>query len=89
MFNREIAETIAYDLQGTCRSLAEIAESNEVDIDELSSEEEDLLYSVVDNITFECSCCGWWCEVGDWIDVDNGENVCTQCARDEYGVEDD
>jgi hypothetical protein len=79
--DRELAEKIAYDLLGTCRSLADIALNyHNVEIDDLSHEEEDLLHDVVDNITFECIECGWFQEAGYWNtdDTDNG-NICLDC----------
>jgi len=87
MLTYEICRDIAYDLLGTCKSIEEACYNHDLDFYDLSMPEEDLLSSTIDGVTFECHTCGWWCETGDWIDVGTGENVCSDCARDEYGVE--
>lgn len=32
----------------------------------------------------QCECCGWWHEVGDFSDADEGRVVCYDCTADGY-----
>jgi hypothetical protein len=72
-----LAQHIAEAVVGTCDFHSEYREI----MDTFTSEE----WGAFDEITFECACCGWWCETGDEGDI-NGERYCSECYSD---VEDD
>lgn len=39
---------------------------------------------IVDQITFQCAGCGWWCEAGDYnteMCDETGEDYCSQCGE--------
>ena len=45
--------------------------------------ETDAFYGALTNICFECSSCGWWCEISELNDEasdDASENICEGCA---------
>ena len=71
-------------LQGTCKTLNDGCVSFGYEEDDLT--EDDLNY--IDNEIFLCTSCGWWCEVCDSVDNDEGENVCCDCV-DGYGEDND
>lgn len=36
--------------------------------------------AVLDSLVFECTGCGWWCEIGECNDhPESGEWVCVEC----------
>ena len=39
------------------------------------------LLEVVDEITFNCVRCGWWCETGSGEHID-GEDYCDNCSQE-------
>lgn len=83
----EIGTRIGEELVGTCLldiwSLAEDLIEEGVVTQEWWNKHEIDVCLVVDNITFHCVCCGWWCEVGDYAEIDtNGEEVCSSCEDD-------
>lgn len=55
---------------GTCES---------IDLSEWTQEE----LQEFDEALFECACCGWWCENGDWATdytiEKYGGDVCSDC----------
>ena len=40
-------------------------------------------YAGVNDVTFQCAGCGWWCEIQEQSDVE-GDTVCVDCAP-EFG----
>ena len=91
-------EEIAYDLQGTCKSIdqaiCDVVDQRHTseriyDLSEVSNWKE--LCAHVDNVVFECACCGWWCETGDYAEVQDNPNgdVCSDCGPDEEEGEED
>ena len=70
----KLINELAEHLMGTCQSLAEGCETFEIDEDDLTSED----YQIIDNITQVCNDCGWWCEVAD-LTVYEDEQMCYDC----------
>ncbi len=85
---------VAEDLQGTCRSIAQAIEC--VTDGELTDEDDVVnykdFYATIDNNVFECAECGWWCESGDYADIQpdpaNGD-ICTDCGKNHDDEEDE
>lgn len=76
----DLLAQIQYDLEGTCKSLEEIIESLELDIDE--DELEDELLNQPRPVE-RCKKCEWWLDVAALeIDEDLGGAVCDQCDED-------
>lgn len=70
--NFDIAELVA-DLTGTCKTIAEFLPEGMTE-DDLTPDD----HEHIDQEIFECTQCGWWCEVSESNDKD-GENVCNDC----------
>jgi hypothetical protein len=67
--SRELVESVADDLIGTCDSA----------IDRLENfSDEDLQY--FDQICFRCETCGWWHEIGE---MSEEFEICTSCAPED------
>lgn len=64
-------------LQGTIGTIQEALDHYypEMDEDELTTDD----HQVLDNEIFECTECGWWCEVSQSTESADGENVCDEC----------
>lgn len=84
MATQKRIDAIVQHLQGTCLTLNSVlTEKEEGDID--------LIRAIEDEI-FNCSTCGWWCEMG----VDNcaechertGEENCNECCVCDDGEND-
>lgn len=46
------------------------------------------LFSDLDDIQFECGCCGWWYETGEQGHCPDGEDWCEDCCNEQgYGEE--
>ena len=56
------------ELQGTCDTL----DTEMWSIEELQE---------LDNVIFQCATCGWWCDIGDQGETDDGEMHCTDCCE--------
>ena len=69
----DLATHIAEAVVGTCDFHGEYRKI----MDTFSDAE----WGTFDEITFECACCGWWCETGDEDDF-NGERYCSECYSD-------
>ena len=82
----ELNELIAY-LLGSCKSVDEalndITEGKVESAYEVDNEDE--MYSQIDQVTFECVQCGWWCEAGDYAEVQDNPcgDICTDCGPEE------
>lgn len=72
-----VAEKVAYDLLGSCGNFPDEVEH--------LTRESTLFCSTVDDITMECTCCGWWCEAGE-VNIDG---VCEDCAETEEDDDED
>lgn len=49
--------------------------------------ENDLTYEdhlAIDNVVFNCTCCGWWFGAGEWTEKETDELICESCGEDEY-----
>lgn len=63
---REAAERLA----GTCGSVADLGP-------EFEAAQNDMEFCAeLDSLVFECSCCGWWCEIGEEADY----RTCIDCV---------
>lgn len=68
-------QEVAEELEGTCRSLHEVASEEE-------TEDPDFL-EALDELVFNCTCCGRWFEVGEMTEDCDGELICTDCGSEE------
>jgi len=69
-------------LQGTCANTLDSAISELYEgMGEEDLTEEEL--ASVDNEIFECATCGWWCEMSENAETDDGEMHCRECAQAE------
>ena len=73
----DIWEKVIYQLVGSCDSLEQVLENNEV----TELEDNDAFLTYLDNEIFRCDCCGWWCAISEMAENDNWE--CRDCAPDE------
>jgi len=64
-------------LLGTCQTVEEVFEYFGIDYDELSHKQ----LCILDNITFCCDGCGWWCE--GIADRDGNCSDCTEVDEEE------
>ena len=72
---RAAAETVAYDLMGTCQSLQGCLENHEMEGYDAVME----FCHALDLIAWECNVCEWWTEASDVDDND----VCSGCRDDD------
>lgn len=66
------AYDVAHELQGTCKSLQEVATDEEINNKEFSQE--------LDTLVFECERCNWWHEISEM--ADNEEWICEECENE-------
>jgi hypothetical protein len=83
--NFSILEVIEY-LQGTCKTLQEGIQDNYPEMDESELKPDDL--EELDNEIFNCTFCGWWCEIFECNDRSN-EQVCDDCVDEEQEERDE
>lgn len=83
MITDEQLNKVIEHLQGTCgtlgNSIAEVTEDDSLDDFCLTSSQLDQ----VDNEIFECTTCGWWCEMSEAcfeFEHDHVENTCEDCC---------
>lgn len=67
------AREVAEELQGTPRSIPEFATAEEAD--------DEVFLGELDQHVFECTVCGWWCEVSEMSEK-HEDFVCTDCEDD-------
>lgn len=75
-------QKIVDTLQGQCmESLQSAIEHHypEMSEDDLTLDD----HYFIDNEIFECSQCGWWCEISEESGVDEDEMICNNCAEEE------
>ena len=83
----EQIQLIAEDLQGTGKlldqAICDITDEEAEGLDEIENWQ--ALCDRVDQLVFLCECCGWWCEVGDYAEIQENPNgdVCSDCGPDE------
>lgn len=65
------AQELAAELEGTCRGTP----------DEVFEVEG--LAEALDEIVFECTQCGWWSEIADLVENENGGDDCCRDCHDE------
>lgn len=73
----DIWEKIVYQLNGSCDSIGQVLENNEV------PELEDHLpfLNYVDNEIFRCNCCNWWCPISEMSEA--GDWECRDCVPED------
>lgn len=76
---KEAVDKIAYDLNGTCKSLHQVLEENDM----LALEDHQGFLAMLDDEVFECTRCGWWHEQSQMADDCGDEWICQECADDE------
>lgn len=72
-------EQVIEDLTGSCDSLHSVLNSYGFTDDDMTSEK----YLRLDEEIFCCDSCGWWCEINEEHENDNGDRVCDDCHEDE------
>ncbi len=77
--NRERAQEIVDELQGTAKSIEDCLTPEE--LNEFGAELPTVLTDAIDEQIFECSVCGWWCELGEAVEKDDGD-CCEDCSDD-------
>lgn len=71
------ADEIAYELQGTCKSLGEILEYYEME----DAENDMTFCAQLDQSVFCCEQCGWWFEISEMAEDDTWR--CEECATED------
>lgn len=71
------AHQIAEELIGTARSKWDAMTQQEID--------DPTLEAALNDLMFECDCCGWWCsteELNNNGELEAFDEVCDECVRD-------
>lgn len=71
---KQLLDKIVADLRGTCQDIDEVADyhsAGELTIDDLE---------YIETWVFLCEGCGWWCDVGEMRENEDGEHVCEDCV---------
>lgn len=71
-------EDLVSRYQGSCTSLAW---KDTLFLDEFD------LFEELDNIQFECNCCGWWYETHEQGEAPEGEQWCQECCEEQLDDE--
>ena len=75
--NEQLQELIAY-LQGSCKSLDEACQDMfEQDSGDCLTTEQ---LEEIDQEIFNCTQCGWWFELAEESESEDGEMICNGCA---------
>ena len=80
MSDQSKIDAVIDELRGTCKSLDEVANHNNIDpMDEK-------LCDAIDQEIFQCHECGWWCEMHEEVSAFAGldEWTCAQCAKENH-----
>lgn len=72
----EAAETFANHVRGTA-SMSGVADILE-QLGLPAYEDDKTFCATLDQLVFECDCCGWWCDTDEVADVSN-DMVCEEC----------
>lgn len=72
--NFDIHELIS-SLQGTCSTIDDHL-PDDMELEDLTEQD----YADIDNEIFLCETCGWWCEIGEVSEHEDG--VCTDCVEE-------
>lgn len=81
----DVQDLIDY-MRGTAASINAQAEERGIDM------LDDAVTSAVDEAIFECTDCGWWCDISEEVSEfveDASDLLCDQCARDNHGYNGD
>lgn len=71
------AHEIADELIGTCRSKHDVMTQEEID--------DPTLEAALNDLMFECDCCGWWASIDELNndgELEGYDEACYECARD-------
>jgi hypothetical protein len=63
------------DLSGTSQDLTTVLRDYGKTKDDLTKDDRQQIYAHL----FVCMCCGWWCEVGEQKEQENGDRFCEDC----------
>lgn len=69
------AAEVAQELEGSCRSLYEVASEAE--------QNDPLFCDALDQLVFQCDTCGWWGTVDELDEDTNHGQLCADCADDQ------
>lgn len=61
-------------VNGTCNTIDDHLPEG-MEFEDLTGEDHD----VIDNEIFLCNECGWWCEVHEAHETDDGDDICDDC----------
>lgn len=70
-------DEIASELQGSCHSLNEVLERNNMEGADNDAE----FCASLDSLVFCCECCNWWCEVSEMADDGGAQGICFDCVE--------
>lgn len=73
--------TLAETLQGTTLTLQGAIEDLYDDMDENDLISED--YEALGQLIFNCTICGWWYEISENVESEDGEMICQDCFEDD------
>lgn len=77
--DEDLLDEIITDLMGTCRDIDDVLNDYDIEFDDLEDEH----FSYIDDTIFCCDQCGWWFEISDSNDYENGMLICNHCLDDE------
>ncbi len=66
-------------LVGTCQDI-DVELDLLFDIPNITELSDDTLEEI-DQLMFNCSHCGWWCEAGEAVEGPGDEDICEDCAE--------
>ena len=69
-------------IQVVLKGLGENDESAKDEYEE-SKFDDDKMYEEIDNNYFMCACCGYWHDIGESNESEDGETVCENCFEEE------
>lgn len=66
----ELAERLYGELVGTCDTMPDWVDEHEQEAE---------IKEAFDQLAFQCTTCGWWCDQGEASGELNGEDECSDC----------
>lgn len=70
-----MAQLAAERLQGSAQSLANLGPEFE------ALQNDSVFCAELDQLVFECECCGWWCDAGEMSDSESDNWECLECTE--------
>lgn len=78
MYPDATLDKIIEDLRGTCQIFACVASDYGVLEEDMTIAD----WQYIEEQIFCCNCCGWWCDVAECHDTEDGM-MCDDCAGDD------